>query len=47
MRLAWVPHGRTDYCSKTRVASFYFDALELGNYWGADGEMKRWVSCGL
>ncbi|CAI2341541.1 unnamed protein product [Caenorhabditis sp. 36 PRJEB53466] len=27
---------------KQRVASFYFDALELGNYWGCDGELKRY-----
>ncbi|CAD6199184.1 unnamed protein product [Caenorhabditis auriculariae] len=27
---------------KTRVASFYFDALELGNYWGCDAEIKRY-----
>ncbi|GMR37068.1 hypothetical protein PMAYCL1PPCAC_07263 [Pristionchus mayeri] len=27
---------------KERVASFYFDALELGNYWGCDGEMRRY-----
>ncbi|CAI5442968.1 unnamed protein product [Caenorhabditis angaria] len=25
-----------------RVASFYFDALELGNYWGCDQELKRY-----
>ncbi|VDP46986.1 unnamed protein product [Heligmosomoides polygyrus] len=27
---------------KTRVPSFYFDALELGNYWGCDGQPIRY-----
>lgn len=27
---------------KTPVPSFYFDAIELGNYWGCDGELKRY-----
>ncbi|CAI4231702.1 unnamed protein product [Auanema sp. JU1783] len=27
---------------KEPVSSFYFDCLELGNYWGCDGEMKRY-----
>ncbi|PAV67598.1 hypothetical protein WR25_02337 isoform G [Diploscapter pachys] len=27
---------------KTKVASFYFDALELGNYWGCDGQITRY-----
>lgn len=26
---------------KTKVPSFYFDALELGNYWGCDGQPRR------
>jgi len=28
---------------KSRVASFYFDALEVGNYWGCfEGEQRRY-----
>ena len=27
---------------KTPVPSFYFDAIELGNYWGCDGEARRY-----
>lgn len=32
---------------KTRVPSFYFDALELGNYWGCDGQPRRYHHTGL
>jgi len=29
---------------KTKVASFYLDILELGNYWGCDGTPRRYVA---
>uniref|UniRef100_A0A0K0FFM4 Alanine--glyoxylate aminotransferase n=1 Tax=Strongyloides venezuelensis TaxID=75913 RepID=A0A0K0FFM4_STRVS len=32
---------------KTPVASFYFDALELGNYWGCYGEQRRYHHTGM
>uniref|UniRef100_A0A0N5A694 alanine--glyoxylate transaminase n=1 Tax=Parastrongyloides trichosuri TaxID=131310 RepID=A0A0N5A694_PARTI len=32
---------------KTPVASFYFDALELGNYWGCYGEARRYHHTGM
>uniref|UniRef100_A0AC35U6U3 Alanine--glyoxylate aminotransferase n=1 Tax=Rhabditophanes sp. KR3021 TaxID=114890 RepID=A0AC35U6U3_9BILA len=32
---------------KTPVASFYFDALELGNYWGCFGEVRRYHHTGM
>ncbi|CAD5212051.1 unnamed protein product [Bursaphelenchus okinawaensis] len=32
---------------KTPVASFYFDALELGNYWGCFGEARRYHHTGM
>uniref|UniRef100_A0AC34REB6 Alanine--glyoxylate aminotransferase n=1 Tax=Panagrolaimus sp. JU765 TaxID=591449 RepID=A0AC34REB6_9BILA len=32
---------------KTPVVSFYFDALELGNYWGCFGEPRRYHHTGI
>uniref|UniRef100_A0A0K0DSY5 Alanine--glyoxylate aminotransferase n=1 Tax=Strongyloides stercoralis TaxID=6248 RepID=A0A0K0DSY5_STRER len=32
---------------KTPVASFYFDAFELGNYWGCYGEQRRYHHTGM
>jgi alanine-glyoxylate transaminase/serine-glyoxylate transaminase/serine-pyruvate transaminase len=32
---------------KTPVQSFYFDALELGNYWGCFGEPRRYHHTGM
>uniref|UniRef100_A0A914CAR5 Alanine--glyoxylate aminotransferase n=1 Tax=Acrobeloides nanus TaxID=290746 RepID=A0A914CAR5_9BILA len=32
---------------KTRVPSFYFDALELGNYWGCFDEPRRYHHTGI
>jgi alanine-glyoxylate transaminase/serine-glyoxylate transaminase/serine-pyruvate transaminase len=32
---------------KTQVVSFYFDALELGNYWGCFGEPRRYHHTGM
>jgi alanine-glyoxylate transaminase/serine-glyoxylate transaminase/serine-pyruvate transaminase len=32
---------------KTQCVSFYFDALELGNYWGCFGEPRRYHHTGM
>ena len=32
---------------KTQCVSFYFDALELGNYWGCFGEPRRYHHTGI
>uniref|UniRef100_A0A183BM69 Alanine--glyoxylate aminotransferase n=1 Tax=Globodera pallida TaxID=36090 RepID=A0A183BM69_GLOPA len=36
------PPGEKITNRKTRVPSFYFDALELGNYWGCFNEPRRY-----